>query len=304
MSTEAGAVESALLVPASAPDTALAVSSLRDALRASIKSTDRARKALDGLCRPGALDRVDLLGRELASLEGASLEPMGFESQRLELVCELRQRLDRMRVERRSSVLGPLQRLAAADDVPVQLVSDNPPVLLLSPVGCELDFERGVARLTYARETVLEAPLEAAAILAAREQAMASIRGSSEPVERFFQTALSAYRLVLAARGLDAGERVDLVDLLAPLALLATDSALWRKTPMAKFQEYPRYLLAYQLQRLRREGALEQGGRRVDLGTATGGSTRDKRNVLFVPTSADDGQYYLSIRFTPVGSTP
>ena len=43
---------------------------------------------------------------------------------------------------------------------------------------------------------------------------------------------------------------------------------------------------------------LERRGRRISLGTATGGSTRNKRNVLFVPVSVTDGQYYLSIVFT------
>ncbi|MCB9727384.1 MAG: hypothetical protein H6746_02755 [Deltaproteobacteria bacterium] len=286
-----------------APANALAaVSMLRDDLRAAVRSADRARKALDRLCKPGAIERIDLLGPELTALEGVDLAPMAFEERRLALVAELRRRMEAMRAERRSGVLGPLQRLAAADGVPVRMLSDSPPVLLLSPLGCELDFERGSARLTYARETVLEARLDASDILAKREEAMALIRGAAEPPERFFQAALSAYRLVLAARGLEAGDRVDLVDLLAPLALLATDSQLWRKTPLAKVPDYPRYLLAYQLQRLRREGALEQGGRRIDLGTATGGTTRDKRNVLFVPTAADDGQYYLSIRFTPIAS--
>ncbi|MCB9785258.1 MAG: hypothetical protein H6744_01070 [Deltaproteobacteria bacterium] len=286
-----------------APANALAaVSMLRDDLRAAVRSADRARKALDRLCKPGAIERIDLLGPELTALEGVDLAPMAFEERRLALVAELRRRMEAMRAERRSGVLGPLQRLAAADGLPVRMLSDSPPVLLLSPLGCELDFERGSARLTYARETVLEARLDASDILAKREEAMALIRGAAEPPERFFQAALSAYRLVLAARGLEAGDRVDLVDLLAPLALLATDSQLWRKTPLAKVPDYPRYLLAYQLQRLRREGALEQGGRRIDLGTATGGTTRDKRNVLFVPTAADDGQYYLSIRFTPIAS--
>lgn len=286
-----------------APANALAaVSMLRDDLRAAVRSADRARKALDRLCKPGAIERIDLLGPELTALEGVDLAPMAFEERRLALVAELRRRMEAMRAERRSGVLGPLQRLAAADGVPVRMLSDSPPALLLSPLGCELDFERGSARLTYARETVLEARLDASDILAKREEAMALIRGAAEPPERFFQAALSAYRLVLAARGLEAGDRVDLVDLLAPLALLATDSQLWRKTPLAKVPDYPRYLLAYQLQRLRREGALEQGGRRIDLGTATGGTTRDKRNVLFVPTAADDGQYYLSIRFTPIAS--
>ncbi len=275
---------------------------LRDALREALKPAEKAKKALDALCKKGALERIDALGRELGALEGAELGGLGLEAERAQLADGLRRHLERLRTERRASVMGPLQRLAQADGVPVRVLSESPPTLLLAPLGCELDFEAGVARLTYAREPVMEAGLDAKEILAQRDKAMALIRDAAEPTERFFRSALAAYRLVLAAREAEPGDRVDLVDLLAPLGLLATDSGRWRKTPLSKMSDYPRYLLAYQLQRLRREGALEQGGRRIDLGTATGGATRDKRNVLYIPTTADEGQYYLSVRFVAAGS--
>ena len=54
-------------------------------------------------------------------------------------------------------------------------------------------------------------------------------------------------------------------------------------------------MLAYQLRRLRREGTLARDGLRVELGVATGGSARDKRNVVYVPAGGE-GQYQLSLR--------
>jgi hypothetical protein len=105
----------------------------------------------------------------------------------------------------------------------------------------------------------------------------------------------------LAARGHTLGERVDLVDLRLPLALLRTGADRWRRIELAKTPSYERYQLAYQLQRLRKDQLLEKGGLRLDLGSATGGSTRQKHNVLFIPRAGGDGQYYLSLRFVKAG---
>jgi hypothetical protein len=84
---------------------------------------------------------------------------------------------------------------------------------------------------------------------------------------------------------------VDLVDTLAPLAWLLDPSSGRKTTP------YPRHMLAYQLYRLQREAHLQHEGLRLELGTATGGSTRHKAKVLFVPSSHTEGFYYLSLRF-------
>ncbi|MFO8089682.1 MAG: hypothetical protein R6U13_07600, partial [Desulfatiglandaceae bacterium] len=48
------------------------------------------------------------------------------------------------------------------------------------------------------------------------------------------------------------------------------------------------------------EAVLSRKGRRLNLGTATGVSTQDKKGVLFVEDSPGQGQYYLSIWFSNV----
>ncbi|MGM0578246.1 MAG: hypothetical protein ACQEXJ_21160 [Myxococcota bacterium] len=278
------------------------VRALREELKVALRPVDKARKALDGLAKAGALKQIDRLSKHLKGLKAANLEAFALEDQRQRLVEDLEQALGRLRRERRMALLGPLQRMAGEAGIPVETVAETPPTLALSPLTAELDFEAGEARLCYARETVETAALEPEAILEARGEAMAAIKDRAVPSEAFFGRARDAYRMALVARGSEDGERLDLVDLLAPLTLLATDRDEWRKRSVSKMDDFPRYLLAYQLQRLRRDGVLERDGVRLELGTATGGATKDKRNVLFVPSTPTEGQYYLSIRFVTEGT--
>ena len=197
----------------------------------------------------------------------------------------------------RMQLLGRLKQAAEGAGVPMQVVSERPLIVSLSPVEVELSPAAGTGIVRYAREQVEDCDADAASVLKARVHAMEVIKSAALPSGDFFGHLLRAYRMTLAARDLPQGERVDLVDLLRPLSLLRDAPDTWRKRPLAKVQEMPKYLLAYQLQRLRRDGLLTHDGVRLELGVATGGTARDKRNVVFVPTGPGDGQYQLSIRF-------
>ncbi len=288
---------------AQAPDLAQHVAALRDALKVALRHPERARKTLDALVKPGALGRVDAVETARKALQRVSLagfdEAAGLEDQRLALVGALGQHLSDLRRQARGRLLRDLDARARSQGLAMQVLTDTPLEVQLSPFTVQLDLAVGEARVRYARETVLTCRPEAPAILRAWADAKARIKADALEPARFFDLLRQAYEVARRARGLAPGERVDLVDLTAPLALLRVGPQAWRKTPLGKVPDFPRYLLAYQLVHLRRAGLLSQDGARVDLGTATGGSTRDKKGVLFLPSSATEGQYHLSIRFVP-----
>lgn len=276
------------------------LSALRSELKKRLTAATRAGKACEGLASAASLRSLAALGRHLPALRDADLAPFGLEERRAELVARLAAHQDRLRAQARMTLIGELSR--AEQGVEVALLTETPLTVLVAPLAAEVDLEAGAARILYAREVVEECEPGAAAILAARQKAMDRIRGAALDSAAFFDLARRAYQTVLLARGLQPGERVDLVDLLGPLTLLGRDADEWRKVAAAGakgFAPYPRYLLAYQLQRLQRDGMLAKDGARLELGAATAGSTRNKRDVLFVPSSATEGQYFLSVRFAP-----
>ncbi len=282
-------------------DTHLAegLAALRKALRAGTRDADRARKALDALAASGALGRLEVLDAHVGALRDADLSPWGLEEQRAAAVAPLRALHERMGSRARAKLLRELSELARAQGDEVTSLSATPLNVLIAPFTVEIDVGKAEARLSYARAVIASCPASAREILAACEAARQTITAEAIASADFFDMLQRAYRVALVAREGRPGDRVDLVDLLHPLALLRAGVGGWHKLPLAKVKPFPRYLLAYQLHRLRRDGALVTDGQRVELGTATGGSTRDKRRVLFIPTTPSDGQYHLSIRFTP-----
>jgi hypothetical protein len=276
-----------------------ALTALRADFRKKISPLRRVEKALDALNARGALDRYDVLEANLPALRDTDLASLGLEEGKAELVARLDEARQRLEGTTRANVLAALGKAAAAEGVEMSRLTDRPLQVLLAPLTVELEVEANKARVLYAREVVEETSLDAADIMKARQAALDRIRDESLESPAFFDLLHRAYRMALVARGEGVGERVDLVDLLAPLALLRVDADRWRSTPPGDMAPYPRHLLAYQLRRLGRDRMLEKDGLRLELGTATGGSTRNKRDVLFVPTGATEGQYHLSIRFVP-----
>jgi hypothetical protein len=272
------------------------LSTLKAELKKQLASARRAEKACEKLAETGALKRLTAVEKHLPLLDDVDLAPFGLEEQRLEVMALLTPHRERLRAQTRAAVLSGLSQ----QGLEVSLLAETPITLLVAPLTVELDIEAAKARVMYAREVVSECAPDVAAIVKARQAAMDDIRKRASSSELFFGAAHQAYKTVLMARGLREGERVDLVDLLGPLALLDPGVDEWRKLGAGKgFAPYPRFLLAYQLQRLRREGLLTHAGLRLELGTATAGSTKNKKNVLFIPTTPAEGQYYLSLRFLP-----
>ena len=274
------------------------LANLRKGLRTALRGPEKARKALDAAVASGALERLATCVSALEALADLDLAPLGLEEGRIRSVAGLREHVTTLRREARQRLLGELRERGAADGLQIQTVAEQPVTLVISPVTVELDFATGTGRVLFAREEVLPlSELAAAAVLDARTKAMAAMTDRAVDSEAFFRRLRHAYRMVLVARGERPGTRVDLVDVLAPLALLELELGRWRSADPAKLARYPRHLLAYQLRRLRRDQALTVDGVRLELGVATGGTTKNKKDVLFVPTATAEGQYYLSLRF-------
>ncbi len=267
----------------------------RKATRKGTAPLRKALEALDAFC--AGPPTLEVLERKLADLGDARFEDEALEAQRQALHAELGQQRQRMRAKARSRTVGGLTRLAEAEGLQVEVLTESPLELRLSPLTVQIDFAANQAKLAYAREVVQRCPLDPPAIWKARQEAIDRIRSEALPSPEFFEVLRVACRTVQQRRGMAADARVDLVDLLGPLSLLVVPVDKWRGLGAKGLPSYPRWLLAYQLQRLRKDACLSQGGLRVELGAAAGGSARKKQNVLFVP-AAGDGQYHLSIRLT------
>jgi hypothetical protein len=230
-------------------------------------------------------------------LSGYELGAPELDALREELVAKLDKDMVRLRMKTRMAFVQKLEMLADQKDLELEKLSEAPLALYVDPLTFEIDFDAGGATLLYGHEPICECPIDAAKLFKAREDALDKLKKRALESDDFFDLLRRAYRTVLVADGQEPGQRVDLVDILMPLAMLLVDRKDWRSKGPDAIDTYPRHQFAYQLAKLRRDGVLEKGDVRLDLGAATGGSTRNKQNVLYIPVGAKNGQYYGSIRF-------
>ena len=248
-------------------------------------------KALEKLDSSKALLRQDYVADALESLKDNDLRVYGHGEQQKALVHELEKRLHALRVNAHRILIEGLTQCADKPEH-MKIISDNPLVIYMHPLTLEVYFEQAKAVWTYAHEPLQNVSLDAGEIMTAHQALVDTFRASRVDSKQFWQLLKLAYDMVLLKQGQPAGTRVDIVELLPPLGWLWPSAVATKKG-----SSFPRYLLAYQIQKLRADGLLQNKGVRLELGTATGGSTRNKANVLFIPMGATEGQYYLSICF-------
>lgn len=269
---------------------------LAAALKARGKEIEKARKALEELGGGTAFRDAAARKRARKAIEdcgaGGLPDLAGF-------VTDLDQAARGHKQEMRLSFVDALLEAAAKESLPTRKLGDQPPVYDLGGMACTIDFDKEEARLGYAREAVARLPLDGERILEARQQALDKLTEAWPGKEAFFEAAWSAWRGRLGREGKPAGERVHIVDLLPELTLEYAERKLWRGKKQEGLRPMTRQELAFCLDRLAHEGGLQHGNLRLELGTATGGSTKDKKNVLFLEAGMGGGQYYLSLRFVP-----
>lgn len=266
-------------------------------LAASVKEfgrdVEKLRKALDGLAdsetwqNPTARKRCVQVLRDAASFEVPQVKS---------LLESLQPALREHRVRLRERFFADLEARLHEEGTSMRKIGDQPPVYDLSGLTLTLDFEKETASLSYAREEITKVPLDADLVLHAREELQGALQEGWCGSEAFFEALLSAYRARLGREGKPPGERIQLVKLCTELGVEYANRGLW-PSKQKGLRTFERVELAFCLDLLAREGKLQQGKHRLELGTATGGSTKDKKQVLFLEAGMGGGQYYLSLRF-------
>lgn len=257
------------------------------------KELDKVRKALEALAQEPTWNDRALRTRSLKALSGLrdrSLPDVETARAELEKAVQEHQR------SVRQGFLEQLIPAIEAEKITWRELGQQPPVLDIGGIQVTLDYDKEQAELAYGREPMTKVALVPSEILAARSEQVARLKDAWPGSEAFFVACDSAYRARCGREGKPLGERVHIVDLI-PELLVEYELRGMRKATSS----FGRLELAFCLDRLAREGALEHGGRRLELGTATGGSTKDKKRVLFLTAGMGGGQYYLSVRVVPAG---
>jgi hypothetical protein len=143
----------------------------------------------------------------------------------------------------------------------------------------ELTVVIGAARaeLRYAREPVGSSQPAAEAVTTAVERARQRLAARSRTPDELLPALAAAYAAVLRRRGARSGDRVPLVELRDELG-----------GTRAQF--------AWDLARLRRERRLVVGGRRIDLGVATGHAAARRSQVVWIENDGGGGSFFQSFR--------
>jgi len=283
-------IESELEGPAASEPTADSQSSappssdwtaLESALRELARLATAAQKAVE------AVDAAtDPLG---ASAALATIERLGTalhaEALRPEALRALGARLADAALDWRLTRLAAFAEAAAAAALPFARVTTDE--LRIGELTVRLDLDRGEATLAYAREPLQTLRAEPRAVVDAVHRQTAALRWT-QPADVVFRELIAAYRVLCAQTGQPLGERVNLVDLVSPLFYVRQPEDARTLRPVTRAQ------LAWDLDHLQAARHLEADGLRIQLGTATGGSTAKKQSVLFLESAAAGGQYFLT----------
>lgn len=263
---------------------------LAERVRAVARAAQAAEKRLKGVPDPrgvpleaaaaiATVRDVVAAAEALAAGGGASLD-------------EVQRAVDDLAARWRLTRLGAIRDAAARADLPfAQLTSDE---VRVGEATVLLKLDRGTAEVRYAREPLATVPADAEAIVAEVRRQIGALAAASPEPPALFDQLVAAYRALIGRRGLAFGDRVELVDLLPELFVLRQPDAFWKKQDPKRLQPVSRAQLAWDLDRLQRARALTRNGLRLVLGTATGGSTAKKAQVLFLEAGSAGGQYYLT----------
>ena len=169
-----------------------------------------------------------------------------------------------------------LSSVAGTDAVPRLIAPGPPPEWRIGELTCVIGAER--AELRYAREPVGSSRPTPDAIIQAVQRARDRLAARSRGPDELLPALAAAYAVVLGRHGARPGERVSLVELRDELT----------GGTRAQF--------AWDMARLVRERRLVVGGRRIDLGVATGHATARRSRVVWIENEGGGGSYFQSFR--------
>ena len=270
----------------------VAIQNIQKTLTRVLNGYKALSKSLERFEKKDALERQDYLAEALATLKTADLSIIGCADQKALLCRAIEDRHRALRLNAHHTLIEGLKGIIE-NPAHLKIISDNPCVIYIHPLTLEVQFDAAKATWTYAHEPLATTSLDPGEIMASHAQLLDAFRATRIDSAQFFNCCRMAYEMLLIKNGLRHEERVNIVDLLTPIAWLWPEAQQGKKG----MTSLPRYILAYQFQKLRADHMLQSQNLRIDLGAATGGTTRNKNNVLYIPQGATEGQYYLSICF-------
>jgi hypothetical protein len=262
------------------------------------KEISKLHNALKKLTSADTLDSPRKVEEACKVLEGSDPKRFGLDIDFSELLksaaADQQQRAGRRKIE-----FGRLLREnAQSQGLECKMITSEPMEFSLPPFTVAVNLDENIAQMNYARLPLERLPARPDRITTACRKNLKLLE-KGWPSEQFFDALHGAYQIRLFENGSRPGERLALTDLISHVAL-SFQSEKFRSDPVAgNYRPYGRVQMVYDLARLRRDGLLQRNGWRVNLGTATGASTRDKKGVLYIEENPGQGQYYLTIWFSP-----
>ena len=194
-----------------------------------------------------------------------------------------------------------MQLREAAEQAGLELstITTTPLEYRLGKFTLLVNLNASKVEIQYSRVTAAQTSLDATAVVDKVKELEASLEVADFKADGCFMEMYAAYkrRLILEERAL--GERVNLVDLVPEIAFMRELDKKAAKRSARKVRKYDKIQFAWDLVRMWQElHGLEHKGYRLNLGTATISSTRNKQSVLYLEEGGTHGQYYLSVWFT------
>jgi hypothetical protein len=264
------------------------------------KEISKLHKALQKLASADMLESPRKVKEACKLLEQSNPKAFGLDIDFAELLeSTAADQLQRAN-ERKVKFGRMLNESAESQGFTCKMITTEPMEFSLPPFTVVVNLDQNLVHINYARLALAELPAKPDQITAALQKNL-KVLETGWSSEQFFDALYDAYRMQLFEKKDRRGERVVLTDLLGRVAL-SFQGDKFRSDPVAdNYRAYGRVRMAYDLSRLRCNGLLQRSGRRLNLGTATGSSTRNKKGVLYIEESPGQGQYYLSIWFSPAG---
>ena len=275
----------------------VALKSAIDEASGKARELSKVVATLSKLTKEATLESPDKVREQLRLLHKMELGPLGLEVKLGEWIRMIKEDQKQRLEVRRNTLTHELISAAQSRGIACSVLTSHPLELSLTPLTVVVDFAANIAELKYARLSLEKVAATPDEIIKAHKKSVERLKSGFAP-ERFSDVLRETYRTVCQQRGVSYGDRVDLVALLAPLALALQPNRFLSDPVAAHYRSYGRVRFAWDLARLRQEGLLARGGHRLSLGSATGNTTKRKTDVLYIEDTMGKGQYYLTLWYT------
>jgi hypothetical protein len=255
-------------------------------------------KGLQKLQRPGALLDFSKCEREVA-LWKSTLGDQGLQELGLKETADmLAEHLVAGKKRHRSSTGRKLKEACTAAGLKLKVISREEPVeLRIPPLAVRLNFDHGQAEFLFAKEPLGSCPVTPEDIIHNHARIVRGLEGAFEPAE-YFERCYEAYRMGLVVTGGKRGDRLELNEFLGHLAARLQPKKFLVNPVSGNYRGYSRGQFAYDVHRLRAARGLQQNGRRLNFGVATGTAASKKSRVIYMEDEYGQGEYKLNIFFT------